>query len=66
VAAHPDDEVLGAGGLISMLAASRARLRLVAVTNGERSHQGHGSPAALARRRTTETVAARKLEAAPA
>jgi LmbE family N-acetylglucosaminyl deacetylase len=58
VAAHPDDEVLGAGGLISMLGASRARLRLVAVTDGERSHQGHGSPAALARRRTTETVAA--------
>ena len=40
VAAHPDDEVLGAGGLISMLGASRARLRLAAVTNGERSHQG--------------------------
>jgi LmbE family N-acetylglucosaminyl deacetylase len=58
VAAHPDDEVLGAGGLISMLAASRARLRLVAVTDGERSHPGHGSPAALARRRTAETVAA--------
>ncbi len=58
VAAHPDDEVLGVGGLISMLAASRARLRLVAVTDGERSHQGHGFPAALARRRTTETVAA--------
>jgi LmbE family N-acetylglucosaminyl deacetylase len=58
VAAHPDDEVLGAGGLISMLGASRARLRLAAVTNGERSHQGHGSSAALARRWTTETVAA--------
>jgi len=58
VAAHPDDEVLGAGGLISMLAASRARLRLVAVTDGERSHPGHGSPAALTRRRTAETVAA--------
>ena len=58
VAAHPDDEVLGAGGLISMLAASRARLRLVAVTDGERSHAGHGSPAALARRRTAETGAA--------
>jgi LmbE family N-acetylglucosaminyl deacetylase len=55
VAAHPDDEVLGVGGLISMLAASRARLRLVAVTDGERSHAGHGSPAALARRRTAET-----------
>ena len=58
VAAHPDDEVLGAGGLISMLAASRARLRLVAVTDGERSHRGHASPAALARRRTAETAAA--------
>jgi LmbE family N-acetylglucosaminyl deacetylase len=58
VAAHPDDEVLGAGGLISLLAASRARLRLVAVTDGERSHRGHASPAALARRRTAETGAA--------
>ena len=58
VAAHPDDEVLGAGGLISMLAASRARLRLVAVTDGERSHRGHASPAALARRRTAEAAAA--------
>ena len=58
VAAHPDDEVLGAGGLISLLGASRARLRLVAVTDGERSHLGHASPAALARRRTAETAAA--------
>ncbi|WP_246115752.1 PIG-L deacetylase family protein [Trebonia kvetii] len=58
VAAHPDDEVLGAGGLISMLAASRARLRLVAVTDGERSHQGYSSPAVLAKRRTAETTAA--------
>ena len=58
VAAHPDDEVLGAGGLISMLAASCARLRLVAVTDGERSHRGHASPAPLARRRTAETAAA--------
>ena len=58
VAAHPDDEVLGVGGLISVLAASSARLRLVAVTDGERSHRGHSAPAALARRRTAETTAA--------
>ena len=56
VAAHPDDEVLGAGGLISVLAASRARLRLVAVTDGERSHRGLTPPAVLARRRTAETA----------
>ena len=58
MAAHPDDEVLGAGGLISMLVAARARLRLVAVTDGERSHRGHASRASLARRRTAETAAA--------
>ena len=40
MAAHPDDGVLGAGGLMSMLAASRARLRLVAATDGERSAAG--------------------------
>src|SRR5579872_6984375 len=58
VAAHPDDEVLGAGGLISMLAAARARLRLVTITDGEASHRGHGSRAALARRRAAERDAA--------
>src|ERR1700760_2014925 len=58
VAAHPDDEILGVGGLISVLAASRARLRLVAVTDGERSHRGRTPPAVLARRRTPETAAA--------
>jgi LmbE family N-acetylglucosaminyl deacetylase len=58
VAAHPDDEVLGAGGLISGLAAAGARLRLIAVTDGENSHRGLGDPAALARRRTEETAAA--------
>jgi LmbE family N-acetylglucosaminyl deacetylase len=58
VAAHPDDEVLGAGGLISVLAAAGARLRLVAITDGEGSHHGHADPAALAWLRTAETGAA--------
>jgi LmbE family N-acetylglucosaminyl deacetylase len=58
VAAHPDDEVLGVGGLISILAAAHARLRIVAITDGERSHLGHAAPAALARRRAAETDAA--------
>jgi LmbE family N-acetylglucosaminyl deacetylase len=58
LAAHPDDEVLGAGGVISLLASAGARLRLVAVTDGEASHPGHGDPAALARRRSRERAAA--------
>jgi hypothetical protein len=56
-AAHPDDEVLGAGWVIFMLAASRARLRLVAVTDGEGFNRGHADPGELARQRTVETAA---------
>ncbi len=58
VAAHPDDEVLGAGGIMSLLAAGGARLRLVSVTDGEASHPGLAQPAALAQRRTAETAQA--------
>lgn len=55
VAAHPDDEVLGVGGTMAILAAAGARLRLVAVTDGEASHLGTIEPSALARRRSAET-----------
>jgi LmbE family N-acetylglucosaminyl deacetylase len=58
VAAHPDDEVLGAGGVIAALAAAGTRLRLVAVTDGEASHPGHRDPAALARQRAAERAEA--------
>ena len=57
VAAHPDDEVLGAGGTMALLAASGARLRLVAVTDGEASHPG-ADPAVIARTRIAETMEA--------
>ena len=38
IAAHPDDEVLGVGGTMAVLAAGGAQLRLIAVTDGEASH----------------------------
>jgi len=60
VAAHPDDEVLGAGGTIAILAAAGARVRLVAVTDGEGSHP-RADPALVARTRTAETAAALSL-----
>ena len=38
IAAHPDDETLGAGGLIAKAAARGARIAIVIATDGERSH----------------------------
>jgi LmbE family N-acetylglucosaminyl deacetylase len=58
IAAHPDDEVLGVGGTMALLAAAGARLRLVAITDGEGSHPRAADPAALAARRVAETAAA--------
>ena len=60
LAPHPDDEVLGVGGLLALLARAGNRVEIVAVTDGEASHPGSDalSPAALARTRAAETVAA--------
>jgi LmbE family N-acetylglucosaminyl deacetylase len=64
LAAHPDDEVLGTGGMLSLLASAGTRLRLIAVTDGEASHPGHGK---LIRRRCAERAAAlRELSASNA
>jgi LmbE family N-acetylglucosaminyl deacetylase len=60
VAAHPDDEVLGVGGTIAILAAAGVRLRLVAVTDGEASHPG-ADPSVIARIRAAESAAALDL-----
>lgn len=40
VAPHPDDEVLGAGGLLSALAERRREVLIIGVTEGEGSHPG--------------------------
>lgn len=57
VAAHPDDEVLGAGGLMAGLAERGARLRIISVTDGEASHPALPGPR-VAARRIAETAAA--------
>ncbi|MGI8535863.1 MAG: PIG-L deacetylase family protein [Mycobacteriales bacterium] len=59
VAPHPDDEVLGVGGLLTLLHAVGTRLDVLCVTDGEASHPGGSvSPEALAPRRVAETDAA--------
>ncbi len=60
IAAHPDDEVLGVGGTMAMLADAGARLRLIAVTDGEASHPGT-DPALLGQVRVEETAAALRV-----
>jgi LmbE family N-acetylglucosaminyl deacetylase len=57
VAAHPDDEVLGVGGTMALLAAGGVRLRLIAVTDGEGSHPA-ADPAVVARTRAAESAIA--------
>ena len=61
IAAHPDDEVLGAGGIMCLLAAAGVRLRLVSVTDGEASHPGIAEPHVLAQRRLSETATALRV-----
>ncbi|MER0477888.1 PIG-L family deacetylase [Streptomyces sp. Edi2] len=60
VAAHPDDEVLGFGGSLSLLAAAGMDLTVVSVTDGERSHPHSRveTPESLARIRAKEARAA--------
>lgn len=63
VAAHPDDESLGAGGLVHQARRCGARVTVVVATDGEGSHPASPtfSPAALAalrRREVSHAVAA--------
>ncbi len=63
LAAHPDDEVLGAGGLLSRLARAGWRVDVVWASDGEGSHPGSKvlAPVELARRRREESLAAREV-----
>lgn len=56
VAAHPDDETLGAGGLLALAAAAGVDVHVVIATDGEASHPHSPtySPADLARWRAKE------------
>jgi LmbE family N-acetylglucosaminyl deacetylase len=63
VAAHPDDEILGAGGLVQVLGASSCTIELCSATDGEASHPAVGP--ALGEIRTAEAACAlRRLGAA--
>ncbi|MGW8328626.1 PIG-L deacetylase family protein [Streptomyces sp. NPDC055897] len=69
VAAHPDDEVLGFGGSLALLAASGVDVTLVILTDGEGSHPHSRSvtPEDLVRIRAAETeVALSELGISPA
>ncbi len=59
VAPHPDDEVLGAGGLIYRLLAASVHIEVLAVTDGEASHPDSATARAidLAAVRSDEVVA---------
>jgi LmbE family N-acetylglucosaminyl deacetylase len=66
IAAHPDDEVLGFGGSLAMLARAGARLRIVVLTDGEASHPRSAvAPADLAAVRRGEDRAGLYLLGAP-
>src|SRR5664279_305672 len=60
VAAHPDDESLGAGGLIAAAVARGADVRVIVATDGEASHPDSTThtPAQLAITRRAEVTAA--------
>lgn len=63
LAAHPDDETLGAGGLLALLARNGVHCHVVVLTDGERSHPSSSThtPQQLAERRREEVTQAVQL-----
>ncbi|MFB7892425.1 PIG-L family deacetylase [Microbacterium sp. NPDC056044] len=58
LAAHPDDETLGAGGLIASAAAAGTDVSVIVATDGEASHPASSVGGDLGTRRRLEVVAA--------
>lgn len=58
LAAHPDDETLGAGGLIATAAAAGTDVSVIVATDGEASHPRSSAATDLGVRRRFEVVAA--------
>lgn len=60
VAPHPDDEILGCGGLMQQLVAQNCTIMILAVTNGTQSHPGSSkyTPDQLNLMRPQESLAA--------
>lgn len=58
LAAHPDDETLGAGGLLARAAAAGADITVIVATDGEASHPDASSEPARRTLRRIETIAA--------
>jgi LmbE family N-acetylglucosaminyl deacetylase len=61
LAAHPDDETIGCGGLVALTAASGAEVRVLVATRGEATKGSPRSPEDVARSRTREVQAACRL-----
>ena len=63
LAAHPDDETLGAGATVAALVAAGVDVHVVALTAGEAAlaHVGYESPDLAARRRSEFASACRRL-----
>lgn len=58
LAPHPDDEVLGCGGLIHCKRAAGARVRIVFLSDGAASHRSFVKPEEMRARRAQEAIAA--------